>query len=305
MGNSPLSFSIREIRVDDLNAAAELCFQAFWEHNVCVGICPSVDFQDVESARLMIQQRLLDPLADGIVAVNDRPRRVIAVGFIHYGRKVNSVTAVAVDPKASGKGVGKAIMLALLEKSRKTEAVSIRLTQSATNIKSFALYFSIGFMPVECLCNFCGNLQPDQSAAAALSVHLNLDGLKVRQMEEPDLKICSDLFNKALGYDRERELRATLSSSQVWVVTKSGSIQGFATGFNRTGYIIATSEEACVALYCNASGYVFANVLCQLYPKILKWALAAKLPLIRNAWIMVRGEYQRPANGLVWAPGLH
>ncbi|KAJ7299074.1 hypothetical protein O6H91_Y311300 [Diphasiastrum complanatum] len=225
----------------------------------------------------MIQQRLLDLLANGIVAVNDRPRRVIAVGFIHYGRKVNSVTAVAVDPKASGKGVGKAIMLALLEKSRKTEAVSIRLTQSATNIKSFALYF----MPVECLCNFCGNLQPDQSAAAALSVHLNLDALKVRQMEEPDLKICSDLFNKALGYDRERELRATLSSSQVWVVTKSGSIQGFATGFNRTGYIIATSEEACVALYCNASGYVFANVLCQLYPKILKWALAAKLPLIR------------------------
>ncbi|KAJ7530106.1 hypothetical protein O6H91_15G079400 [Diphasiastrum complanatum] len=221
------SFSIRDIAAADLIATAQLCFQAFWEHNVSAGISAGVDFPDVESARFMIQQRLDDPLADGVVAVNDRLGDVIGVGFIHYGRKVNSFTAVAVDPKASGKGVGKAVMFALLAKSAKTEAVSIRLTQSATNMKSFALYASVGFMPVECVCNFAGILQPDQSAAAAASLNLDLDGFEVRQMEELDIKCCSDLFNRALNFNREPELRARLSShpKEVWVVTKSGSIE--------------------------------------------------------------------------------
>ncbi|XP_024540577.1 uncharacterized protein LOC112349769 [Selaginella moellendorffii] len=296
-------FTIREAVKQDLVPAATVLYNAFLEINSATNAAAvEVDFPSVEVAIAAVRGRLEDESSAGVVAVQGGA--VIGVGFIVFGGEVNSLALVSVMPSTANKGVGKAITLSLLEKSRNTSAASIRLVQGAPNTKSFSLYVKFGFRPVEFWSNFHGSLSKDQAEKAANIAGISLAGYVVREMEPNDVDACSKLFKKTLGYDREAQIRdvqlRALGNGSVLVVIKDGTIVGYTTGFVRSGYVIATNEEAAIALYSRAA-HLHIYILGQLYPTLLRWALEAGLPLIRHGSFMVLGSYLRPQQGMLWS----
>jgi hypothetical protein len=62
--------------------------------------------------------------------------------------------------------------------------------QSAANRKSFRLYLSLGFRPVECTSAFFGTVNPDSGECAAFVVGISTDVLQAITLH---LTVLSDL----------------------------------------------------------------------------------------------------------------
>lgn len=137
-------------------------------------------------------------------------------------------------------------------------------------------------------------------------------GFSSRQMEEADVKACGELFSKGMGYGRENDIRAMLARwpEGCWVATNNDdAIVGYTTGLFLLGHAMASSEAAWVAVVSGAIQAKAGVVACVTipgvyYPRLINWALAAKLVLARHNWYMVVGDYQKPKDGFFWSPSI-
>jgi len=127
------------------------------------------------------------------------------------------------DNAFKGKGAGKAVMIALIEKAKSENAKSIRLNQIAANVVSFILYASLGFLAVECWQDLEGCVTEEQSLLASRSVGFQpLTGVHVRKMEDADVEVCNELNVKAIDFGREQEIRMVLRVGNAWVLIRDG-----------------------------------------------------------------------------------
>ncbi|KAH9300477.1 hypothetical protein KI387_012060, partial [Taxus chinensis] len=279
-----MTMEIRASVAEDEKELAPVMYRAFTEFNLSVGIPPSADFESVETAELFMHNIFQSSNNYGVTALDKASGRPIGAAFLNFiGESVQRIGPVFVDPAYGNKGVGKAMMSALIDRANATNAKSIYLAQIAANTKSFSLYVKLGFRPVECITYFGGSM--DKSLYTWES---GKEGFNVRPMEESDVRACSELHNSVLGHERETEIHEMLhiNPANAWVALKNGILEAYTTGFSLEGHSTAISEEAFVALFqvvchqkCNFP--INIHIPGRINPSLIEWALKGGLQMIR------------------------
>jgi len=302
-----MDLELRASVAGDEHGLAPILHRAFSQFNLSVGIPPHVDYGNVEIAKKVLHEMLQSPSSYGITAFDNASGLPIGAAFLNFtGESVQAVGPVFVDPDWNNKGAGKALMNALIERAKATNATSIRLVQIAANTQSFSLYAKLGFQPVECISYFEGSMEENLHSGASF-----IPGFKVKMMEESDVHACSELHKSVLGHERETDIRELLQTNpgNSWVAVKDDILQAYTTGFCLEGHSIAISEDAFKTLFevvlCEKRGCSMTiHIPGRIHPFLIDWALKRGLRLVRHSWMMVLGKYQAPNIGFLWCPSI-
>ncbi|MDR3096948.1 MAG: GNAT family N-acetyltransferase [Paraburkholderia sp.] len=185
----------RPFTADDIAAAHALSLEVKWPHRA-------------DDWRLVLDA------GAGFVA-QDGPRVVGTALCWKYGENAGSLGMVIVAPDCQGKGIGRELMVRLLE------ALGKRVTVLHATPAGEPLYAKLGFKRI-------GAIHQHQSADFS-APHIELaQGERLRALTPGDTNALVSLASRASGLDRSALLPALLKVAQGVVLERDGELLGFA-----------------------------------------------------------------------------
>jgi predicted N-acetyltransferase YhbS len=285
------SISIRPMTPADAAASAQICFEAFRDvqdrHNF------PRDFPVPEAAAGLFGAWAGQPSIFGVVAEVDG--RIVGSNFLHEHDPVRGIGPASVSPDVqnANTGVGRKLMEAVIERGR--GSASVRLVQDAFNMRSLALYDSLGFELKEPLALMGGK------ASGGLD-----GGVEVRRLEERDLPECEALCKKVHGFERTNELRGALQAFQPYVAVRGGRVTAYASSvtFWPLNHGVAERDEDLQAVLRGASAAASEPVtfLAPLRSPLFRWARREGFRLLKPMNLMALSGYQEPRGP--WFPNV-
>ena len=136
-----MAAKIVPVRPDHIPALAKICFEAFGALQDRHGV--ERDFDSVETSEMVVGMFGSRPDVAGFAA--EENGELLGSNFIMFADPVASVGPITVAPGTQARGVGKALMLAVMEEARKRGVAQVRLQQEAINTASLSLYTKLGF----------------------------------------------------------------------------------------------------------------------------------------------------------------
>jgi len=252
------------------------------------------DFPTLEAAEQLTGAFIAHPSIWGVVAESDG--RVVGSNFIDLRGAIRGLGPITVDRRAQGRGVGRRLMQAALERSR--GAAGIRLFQDSFNVGSLSLYASLGFEVKEPAVVISG--RPSSGPAA---------GIEVRPLEEADLQGCEELCLRVHGFERTSELRDAIQVPALspFGAVRDGRITAYATTltFFPAAHAVAETEDDMRALILGAvaAGEQPASFLLPTRQAgLFRWCLDAGLRVVKPMTYMAVGEYREPRG--YWIPSV-
>jgi ribosomal protein S18 acetylase RimI-like enzyme len=272
-----------EIRRPEPQHIAELgriCYDAFYDIATSHGFPP--DFASVEFAQavvgLMMQQETIYSSAafDG-----DRPR---GSNFLNMWGDAAGIGPISVDLDAQGEGIGKSLMLDAIAHAESAGFEGVRLCQDSFNMRSLALYASLGFVVKEPLAYMTlatnGPVDPDFRPATAAD-HDAMDAL------------CRDVYR----ITRKGEYTAlTAAGFPAFVLDRGGHIAGYLIGTS-IGHGVAETDDDMLALLSSIAATTpdaHAHIAMR-QGDIYRRALAAGHRNRKVMNLMARGRYEEPS----------
>jgi ribosomal protein S18 acetylase RimI-like enzyme len=243
------------------------------------------DFDSAESAAGFAAAMIDDPLCHAVVAQQDQ--KLIGVNFLSEGDPIRGVGPIAVAPEADDAGLGRRLMHEVIE--RAGDAAGVRLLQDSFNLKSLALYTTLGFRAREPYVVLKGRLE-DAPAPGRL----------VRRMEPRDLPSVAALASDITGFPRGSDVRRALAEGTPHVVEHEGRLTGYATdlGSWAGGHAMAATAEDFRALVLGVNA-ADPRPLAFLFPTrqapLLRWLFSQGLRGQKQMLLMTRGSYRTPA----------
>ena len=223
-------------------------------------------------------------LGAGIAAV-DADGSTIGVGLRwSFGLDVGTIGLMLVAPDRQGRGIGRALMTALI-----ADSGSRALMLNAT-AEGLPLYERLGFVST-------GLVRQHQGR---LSVLPPAPEVPLRRVVPADHAALCDLDAAVFGADRSDLIGRLLASGDAWLVDRAGQPAGFAVlrAFGRgriIGPVVASSEDEAIALVAAAARAAPAGVLRIDIPasaeRLAAWLTAAGLPAIDTVTVMLRGNW--------------
>ncbi len=186
---------LRDMGTGDIHAAAELSFEQHWPHRE-------------EDWSLFLS------LGEGIVAEQDG-RIVGTIMAWRFGESFAMLGMVIVANAAQGRGVGRALMDAMLERL-KGRTVLLNATE-----EGLPLYRKMGFVELGTVCQHQGTAQVMPLAELR-------PGERVRPMGAADGEALEALYKGATGMDRKALLGALLAEGNAVVLCREHEQAGFA-----------------------------------------------------------------------------
>jgi GNAT superfamily N-acetyltransferase len=281
---------VRPATVADAEACGRICYEGFKALNERHGFPPN--YASVAAATARVRGFLEHPAVFGVVAVEQG--RVLGFNFLSERDPIRAVGPSVVDPAAQGRGVGRQLMAAVLE--RAADAPGVRLAQEAFNLGSLALYAGLGFEAKEPLVVLTG--RPSHALSA---------GWDVRPLREEDLAVCAVLYDRVHGHSRANELREAMGRGLAWVASREGRVVAYAAAVTvwLANHGVAETEEDMAALLAGA-GRSAEEPLALLLPirqaGLFGWCLEAGLRPVKPMVLMSRGEYREPRGA--WFPSI-
>lgn len=210
-----------------------------------------------------------------------------------FGHDVGTIGLVLVAPDRQGRGIGRALMTALIADS---EPRAIMLNATAEGLP---LYEKLGFVST-------GLVRQHQGWLGEGSVSPTAPAVAVRRAVPADhAKLCA-LDAAAFGTDRSPLMSRLLADGEAWVVDHGGWPAGFAVmrPFGRgmiIGPIVAPGEDEAIALAAAAARAAPTGVLRADIPaeaeRLAAWLKAAGLPAIDTVTVMLRGSWPATEKG--------
>jgi predicted N-acetyltransferase YhbS len=286
-GITTVDVEIRTATAADAEQCGRVCFAAFtWISEL--RRFPA-DFPTVDYAKAVIAHLIASPSVYGVVAESDG--RIVGSNFIDERDAVRGVGPVSVDPDFHGRGVGKLLMKAVLE--RDANAGSVRLLQDAHNPTSLSLYASLGFDLKEPIALVTGRPASWPSGA-----------LEVRPLEPRDLAPCASLCREIHGFDRTNSLREA-GAFEPRVGLREGRITAYASSLTAwpVAHGVAQSEHDMTQLVL-AAGVESETVsfLVPMRTPLFRWSLHEGLRTVKTMNLMSIGRYQEPTG--CWFPSV-
>lgn len=210
-----------------------------------------------------------------------------------FGCDVGTVGLVLVAPEWQGRGIGRALMTALIADS---EPRALMLNATAEGLE---LYKKLGFVSA-------GLVRQHQARLAEAPVLPSVPAVPVRRAVPADHVALCALDAAAFGTDRSALVSRLLEDGEAWMVERAGQPGGFAVlrAFGRgmiIGPILASNEDEAIALAAAAAKAAPAGVLRVDIPaqaeRLGDWLTAAGLPAVDTVTIMLRGNWPATRKG--------
>jgi GNAT superfamily N-acetyltransferase len=274
--------NLRPISPEDTEECGRIIYEAFLgiadKHNF------PPDFLEPAACMKTASTAIGSPHAFGVAAEVDG--RFVGSNFLWEYDEIQAVGPITVDPCVQAKGIGRALMNAVIE--LRPGAPGIRLVQDGFNTSSLSLYASLGFQVVEPLALLKG------SPSTGLS-----PGVTVRRMEAEDLETCDRLYRQVHGFSRKNETAEMAAVLPSCVVERDGRITGFLTapGTWTRNYGVAETQGDMAELIAGSalvSGGAVAFLLPTRQADLFRWSLASGLRVIKPLTLMAMGSYNEP-----------
>jgi GNAT superfamily N-acetyltransferase len=282
--------TLRPIEPADRDETARILYEAFAGIHDRHGFAR--DFPTLEAALQLTTGFIAHPSIWGVVAEIDG--RIAGSNFLDERGPIRGVGPITVDPAAQGRGVGRRLMEAVID--RGAGAAGIRLLQDAFNTRSLALYASLGFDVAEPVALMGGR-----------PLIAGVPGVDVRPLHEADLAECERLHRRLHGFGRSAELRDALATPGLSPIAaiRDGRIVAYATTLTSfpAAHAVAESEPDLFALLAGglaASEAPASFLLPTRQSELFRSCLAAGLRVVKPMNYMTRGEYREP--GGAWIP---
>ena len=266
--------TLRPMQAGDLAAMHRLAQQMSWPHRA------------EDCARMFA-------LGTGTVAV-DATGLTVGVGLRwSFGRDVATIGLVLVAPDRQGRGIGRALMTALIADS---EPRALMLNATAEGLP---LYEKLGFVSTGLVRQHQGRLDGGCALPPAPAVALR------RAVSADHLALCA-LDAAVYGADRSGLVGRLLATGDAWLVERAGQLEGFSVlrAFGRgmiIGPVVAQSEDEAIALVAAAAKAAPPGVLRLDIPaqaeRLAAWLTAAGLPAIDTVTVMLRGSWPATEKG--------
>ena len=255
----------------------------------------ATDFPSGEYAEGLAATLISAPAYRGVVA--EVRSKVMGTAFVNVSDPVRGIGPVAVAPEGQGRGVGRAVMEAVMEEG--AGGTGLRLTQDGFNLASLTLYTSLGFDVKEPLVLRVGRphgLEPPH------------DGVAVRRLRETDVDACGELCRRVHGVERRAELRLGLATGLPGhVAERDGRLVGYATTvslWQRAHGVAETSEDliALLAGAANADPGPISLLVPTRDAALHAWCVQHRLRAVKPMNLMAHGSYQEPRGA--WFPSV-
>jgi GNAT superfamily N-acetyltransferase len=287
-----LAIAVRAIEPADGEECARIVYEAFGGVHDYHQF--ERDFPTLEAAVQLTSNFIAHPSIWGVVAEADG--RILGSNFLDERGSITGVGPITVDPKAQGRGVGRRLMEAVME--RGARARGIRLFQDSFNMQSLSLYASLGFEVKEPAVVMSG--MPRSGAPASI---------EVRPLDDSDLEQCERLCLTVHGFERTNELRDAIEVPifSPSVALRDGRITAYATTltFFPAAYAVAETEDDMRALITGtlAAGEEPASFLLPTrQASLFRWCLSEGLRAMKPMTYMAIGEYRDPDGS--WIPSV-
>jgi hypothetical protein len=198
---------------------------------------------------------------------------------------IAGVGPITIDPEVQNKGVGGALMEAVLARSAERGFQGTRLLQAAFHNRSLSLYTKLGFDTREPISTMQG---PPIKAPTP--------GYNVRAASMSDLEECDRLCRFIHGHDRSGELRDAIEQGTAVVAAREGRIVAYATLIGFFGHMVGESNADVQALIANADAFLGPGILVPTRNAgLFRWCLENGLRVVQPMTLMTVGFYNEPA----------
>jgi predicted N-acetyltransferase YhbS len=290
--SSGRTVELRPIEPADRDEAARIVYEAFagiHDHHRFAR-----DFPTLEAALQLTTNFITHPSIYGVVAEIDG--RIVGSNFLDERGPVRGVGPITVDPAVQGRGVGRELMQAVLD--RGADAMGIRLLQDAFNTGSLSLYASLGFDVAEPVALMSG--RPRGS---------HVGGVEVRPLEPADLGPCQQLHRRVHGFARTAELEDALASPHFspMVATREGRVVAYAATLNffPAAHAVAKTQVDMAGLIAGALATTEepgSFLLPTRQTELFRWCLGEGLRIVKPMTYMTVGRYETPTGS--WIPSV-
>jgi len=213
--------------------------------------------------------------------------------FIEMWDEAAGIGPVSVDVSSQGEGIGRKTMEHVIARGRAQGFEMIRLVQDSFNMRSLALYASLGFDTKEPV----ALMQPMPAEAPDNTV---------RAITEDDLGVIDELSRRIYKVSRANEVTSSIHGPfRPFLRERDGHVTGYYV-VGIAGHGVAETEEDLLALVREATRQApaeFQRVLCPLTEgSLYRKFLAAGCRNIKVMNLMALGPYERPDGA--WAPSV-
>lgn len=265
-------FGVHKMTAADLPAAHALSREVNWPHRL-------EDWQFVLS------------VGEGLVAYSDN-RLVGTAMWWTYEQQIARLGMVIVDPAIQRSGIGRALMLGILE-----QITSPTVVLNATRAGE-TLYRQLDFQSAATI------VQHHGASFAAPLVPLR-EGERIRPMGRNDAARLVELDALASGVRRDRVIAALIENGEAVVLDEDGETVGFAF-YRRFGHgaligpVIArdtAGARALVAHWIGSNAGMFIRIDVPGDSGLSDWLEELGLVRVSNVYTMYRGAPPRPSDG--------
>ena len=274
------AFTIRQSTPNDVPECGRICYEAFRTLNESHRFPP--DLPSVEITTHVIHSMFTDPRFYCVVAEVDG--KLIGSNCLDERGPISGVGPITIDPTAQNRGVGRALMEAVMRRSEEKGFAGIRLVQAAFHSRSMSLYTKLGFLIREPLVVMQGRTR-----------QRHFEGITVRAAVVDDLGACNILCERVHGHDRGEELQDGIDEGHARVAERNGRIVAFTSSLAFFGYSVAETNEDLAALIASVDQMGGPGILLPTRnTELFRWCLENGLKVVEPMTLMTKGLYNEP-----------
>jgi GNAT superfamily N-acetyltransferase len=282
---APSPVTIRRANPEDAPACGQICYDAFSTLNLAHNFPP--DLPEPGVAVGLLTMMFSHPGFYCVVAELDG--RILGSNCLDERSAITGVGPITIDPKAQNRGIGRALMLTVMDRSRQSNRPGIRLVQAAFHNRSLSLYTKLGFDAVEPL-----------SVMQGTPLNRRIGGFLVRPATAADLEACNRLCQSVHGHHRGGELADALQQGRAMVVERAGRITGYTSGTAFFGHSVAETNPDLQALIAAADAFGGPGILVPTRNAgLFRWCLENGLRVVEPMTLMAMGLYNQPAGAFL------
>jgi len=274
-----MPIELRQARAEDVPELGRICYEAFKDISESHGF--ETDFPTAEFAQQVLGMLVSQEDIYSVAAFDGATPK--GSNFLELWDDVAGIGPVSVDVSSQGEGIGRTTMQHVVDHAHSQGFQMVRLVQDSFNMRSLALYASLGFTVKEPL------------SFMALS-NANAAGPSFRAASAGDLDAMDELCKSIYRVSRRNECQSLMNLGFPAFVIDRASIRGYLIG-TAIGHGVAQSDADMLALLDGLGATVpDAHSLVPLRNGALyRSALAAGHRNQKVMNLMALGPYEEPA----------
>jgi predicted N-acetyltransferase YhbS len=283
-----VNINLRRGEAADAPMVGDICYRAFKAIAEAHGYAP--DFPSAEMAIGMAQSLIASDGCYDVVA--EIGGKIVGSNFLSERNPISGVGPITVDPTLQNDGVGRALMDAVMERSRERGFAGIRLVQAGYHCRSLALYLRLGF-----------EARAQLACLQGPAIGKALPRYAVRPATTADLEACNQLCSRVHGHHRGGELAGSIGQGAANVVERDGRLTGYASQVAFFGHAVGETDDDLRALIAASHQFGGPGFLVPTRNgELLRWCMAEGLRITQTLTLMSIGLYNEPDGA--WLPSI-